>query len=142
MNTKTPPSIEGAVGIVKFIDKVDLDDFHTEWSVNELVELVHDLNEHLRLALKQLNAFPDGKKIDDEVIGAFVDVVWCDDETKTPQRRLISFGEYDCDEEPEFDSVGLRDEEVFFHSDKESFFDLYKQDNGEDFYIVSHSFVV
>jgi hypothetical protein len=81
-------------------------------------------------------------KIDDEVIGAFVEMVWCDDVTGTPQQRLISFGDYDCDEEPEFDSFGFQDNEVFFHTDKDSFFDLYKKDNGEDFYIVDHSFVV
>jgi len=89
-----------------------------------------------------MNTKQPTQPIDDEVIGAFVKMVWCDEETALPQTRLISFGEYDCDEEPEFDSVGFRDDEVFFHIEKDSFFQLYEKDNGEDFYVVEHTFIV
>ena len=79
--------------------------------------------------------------INSDIKGAYVIALWNDDESQTAFEALISFGEYDENKEPVFDSFGFRDDEVFFHTTEEDFFKLYLKGSGEDFRILSHSFI-
>ena len=69
--------------------------------------------------------------------GARARIVWCDAEDEAPADVLLSFGEFDeRDNTDGYDTMGYRDDEVFFYTNESDIERLREPDNGEDFYIV------
>lgn len=65
---------------------------------------------------------------------------WCTikyhDETETLSPVFFSFGEYDEDTDPVFDSLGHRDDNVFFYCEPEELAEMMHGEGG-DFVIMS-----
>lgn len=72
--------------------------------------------------------------------GAWVEYRYHDeDDTTEPHLGYISFGDYD--EDAGTDTYGVHDTRVFYYSSTEELPTLMERSNGEDFYILSFSFV-
>jgi|688.fasta_scaffold1000481_2 hypothetical protein len=65
---------------------------------------------------------------------------WCTikyhDETDTLSPVFFSFGEYDEEKDPKYDSLGRRDDAVFFYTTPDEL-PLLMTEDGEDFVVLS-----
>ena len=70
-------------------------------------------------------------------IGAYANIRWLDTNEEV-DGYYFSFGEYDDDNEPDHDSFGVRDDQIFFYCDGEHALKSYMTEGMEDFVVLDY----
>jgi len=73
-------------------------------------------------------------------IGAHAVIQWLDT-GDLGDSYYFSFGEYDDDNEPDCDSFGVRDDQIFFYCEDEDSLKSYMTKGAEDFIVLNYELV-
>ena len=73
----------------------------------------------------------------DQPIGAYAVIQWLDS-NEEGDGYYFSFGEYNEDNDPDHDSFGVRDDDIFFYCDGEHELKSYLTKGSEDFVVIAY----